>query len=191
MSSAPLFALILAASALIGARAAACEKLPYEEHVLETAGQAGDTEAPAALEFKSLSSERIARGELKGSCSSSYVMLVFAPPQDDQAESKDVGIRFEVVSSQGAVPAGLLALLEGKTLRTSPGPSDVTVSLQFMDEEQLEPFRLEISARAVDLAGNAGAAATVVIESEEDSGGCASVAGGLWLLLPLALVRRR
>lgn len=192
MSHAPLFALVLTAIAFTGARASACEKLPYEEHVLDTAAHPGDTEAPAALKVESIKLERIAKGETKnGSCSQSYAMVVLAPPQDDHTDTADVGVRFEVVASEGTVPAGLLALLDGKTLRTSPGPSKVNVAFQFMDDEQLEPFRLEVSAKGVDLAGNVGPATTVVIESEESSTGCASVAGGLWLLLPLALVRRR
>lgn len=191
MSHAPLFALVLAAIAFTGARASACEKLPYEEHVLDTAAHPGDTEAPAALKVESIKLERIAKGETKnGSCSQSYAMVVFAPPEDDHTDTADVGVRFEVVSSEGTVPAGLLALLDGKTLRTLPGPSNVNVAFQFMDDEQLEPFRLEVSAQGVDLTGNVGPATTVVIESEE-SGGCASMAGGLWLLLPLALLRRR
>lgn len=193
MSRTPLVAMVVVASALVGARASACEKLPYDEHVLDSSAHASDTQPPAALEVKSVSLERIARGETKdGSCTDSLAFVRFALPQDDHTDTKDVGVRFDVVTSTGAVPARLLALLDGKTLRTSSGDSTASIAFQFMDDAQLDSFRLEATAKSVDLAGNEGPATTVVIESEGGSGcASASVAGGLWLLLPFVFARRR
>lgn len=185
-----LISIVVAIAALgLHAPAEACENVATDvEHSLDPAEEAVDTAAPGAPEILDV---RISKSD---QCQTDALFIKFVPPQDDRTPTESMGYRFAVRTSDGA-PTQLLSMMDGKTLRAR----GEWLNFQYDPGSVAASYKLDVTVRAVDLAGNEGPETAIVIDSDdvestdEGGSGCgtAPVGGGWLVLLAAGLIGRR
>jgi hypothetical protein len=153
--------------------ASACKPGSLPLHVIDAQAQASDTTPPGPV---TVTVSELKRGkgsdtnwascsQSATSCDDMGTVALQVVAQDDQSPPDKIG--YQLTLANGQLPSGLA--LPTDTVRTLAG----TLYLHWNDgdSDEQEAITFALAVRAVDLAGNLGPTATVVVH-DPGSGGC-------------------